>query len=95
MKCPPKVQKWLGITPCRRRAWRWACLSRWRRRWADGAMVRNIVLFGVLIYELVGPALTESLTGQETFSRRPKRLFRRRLRGRCRRWGFALKPTKT
>ena len=25
---------------------------------ADGAMVRNIVLFGVLIYELVGPALT-------------------------------------
>ena len=27
---------------------------------ADGAMVRNIVLFGVLIYELVGPALTSS-----------------------------------
>ena len=25
---------------------------------ADGVMVRNIVLFGVLIYELVGPALT-------------------------------------
>ena len=25
---------------------------------ADGEMVRNIVLFGVLIYELVGPALT-------------------------------------
>ena len=27
---------------------------------ADGAMVRNIVLFGVLIYELVGPARRES-----------------------------------
>ena len=25
---------------------------------ADGVMVRNIVLFGVLIYELIGPALT-------------------------------------
>ena len=25
----------------------------------DGALVRNIVLFSVLIYELVGPALTK------------------------------------
>ena len=25
----------------------------------DGAVVRNVVLFGVLIYELVGPALTK------------------------------------
>ena len=25
---------------------------------ADGALVRNVVLFSVLIYELVGPALT-------------------------------------
>ena len=30
---------------------------------ADGAMVRSVVLFGVLIYELVGPTLTKwSLT---------------------------------
>jgi Kef-type K+ transport system membrane component KefB len=30
---------------------------------ADGALVRNVVLFSVLIYELVGPALTKrSLT---------------------------------
>ena len=26
---------------------------------ADGAVVRSVVLFGVLIYELVGPALTK------------------------------------
>lgn len=25
----------------------------------DGAMVRNVVLFAVLVYELVGPALTK------------------------------------
>ena len=41
-------------------------------------MVRNIVLFGVLIYELVGPALTRiALTGPEISSRRPRRSFRR------------------
>ena len=27
---------------------------------ADGALIRNIVLFSVLIYELIGPALTKS-----------------------------------
>ena len=26
---------------------------------ADGAIVRNVVLFAVLIYELVGPSLTK------------------------------------
>jgi hypothetical protein len=26
---------------------------------ADGALVRNVVLFSVLVYELVGPALTK------------------------------------
>ena len=25
----------------------------------DGAMIRNVVLFGVLIYELIGPTLTK------------------------------------
>ena len=30
---------------------------------ADGALARNVVLFSVLVYELVGPALTKrSLT---------------------------------
>ena len=30
---------------------------------SDGAIVRNVVLFSVLVYELVGPALTKrSLT---------------------------------
>ena len=30
---------------------------------ADGSLVRNVVLFSVLVYELVGPALTKrSLT---------------------------------
>ena len=26
---------------------------------SDGAIVRNVVLFGVLVYELVGPTLTK------------------------------------
>ena len=36
---------------------------------SDGALVRNVVLFSVLVYELVGPALTKRsllLAGETT-----------------------------
>ena len=50
---------------------------------ADGTLIRNIVLFSVLVYELIGPSLTKmALTKagdiqaipQEVATRRKKRL---------------------
>ena len=35
------------------------CLTATQLGGADGTIIRNIVLFSVLIYELVGPALTQ------------------------------------
>ena len=35
------------------------CLTATQLGGADGTIIRNIVLFSVLIYELVGPALTK------------------------------------
>lgn len=58
MKCPPKVQKWLGITllPQAGVALGMAATA---AELSDGHMVRNVVLFSVLVYELVGPTLTK------------------------------------
>ena len=62
MKCADKITKHLGITLLPQAgvalgmAMTAAALS-------DGALVRNVILFSVLVYELVGPALTKrSLT---------------------------------
>lgn len=61
-RCSPSIQKYLGITLLPQAgvalgmAAEAAALS-------DGHMVRNVVLFSVLVYELVGPTLTKlSLT---------------------------------
>ncbi|MCD7737872.1 MAG: cation:proton antiporter [Lachnospiraceae bacterium] len=56
-KCAPQITKHLGITllPQAGVALGMAMTA---QNLADGAMVRNVVLFSVLIYELVGPALT-------------------------------------
>ncbi len=58
-KCEPNVQRYLGITLLPQAgvalgmsAQAGAALG------ADGLLIRNVVLFGVLIYELVGPTLT-------------------------------------
>ena len=57
-KCPEKITKNLGITllPQAGVALGMAITA---SSLADGALVRNVVLFAVLIYELVGPALTK------------------------------------
>lgn len=58
-KCDKKTQKYLGITLLPQAgvalgmALTAAALS-------DGAMVRNVVLFSVLVYELIGPTLTKN-----------------------------------
>ena len=57
--CDPVVQKYLGITLLPQAGVALGMsVTVAQTLGADGAMVRNIVLFGVLIYELVGPTLT-------------------------------------
>ena len=57
-KCAPNITKYIGITllPQAGVALGMALTA---TQLADGAVVRNVVLFSVLVYELVGPALTK------------------------------------
>ena len=58
VKCEPSICKYLGITllPQAGVALGMALTA---TALGDGAIVRNVVLFSVLVYELVGPALTK------------------------------------
>ena len=58
MKCSGKITKHLGITllPQAGVALGMALTA---TALSDGALVRNVILFSVLVYELVGPALTK------------------------------------
>lgn len=58
--CPASVRSYLGITlfPQAGVALGMAATVA-ERMGAEGAMIRNVVLFGVLIYELFGPSLTK------------------------------------
>ena len=59
MHCDPMVQKYLGITLLPQAGVALGMsVTVAQTLGAEGQMVRNIVLFGVLIYELVGPTLT-------------------------------------
>ena len=59
MKCSPSVQKWLGITLLPQAGVALGMsVTVAQTLGADGELIRNIVLFGVLIYELIGPAMT-------------------------------------
>lgn len=57
---PANVQKWLGITlfPQAGVALGMAATVA-ARMGAEGALIRNIVLLGVMVYELLGPSLTK------------------------------------
>lgn len=57
--CPPQVQKYLGITLLPQAGVALGMCVTAAELGADGQLVRNIVLFSVLIYELVGPMLTK------------------------------------
>ncbi len=58
-KCDTKTQKYLGITllPQAGVALGMALTA---SALSDGAMVRNVILFSVLVYELIGPTLTKN-----------------------------------
>ena len=56
----PKVRRWLGITLFPQAGVALGmCVTAAKLGNADGVLIRNIVLFSVLIYELFGPLLTK------------------------------------
>ena len=58
--CEEKVKKYLGITLLPQAGVALGmCVTAATLGDKDGALIRNIVLFSVLIYELVGPLLTK------------------------------------
>ena len=60
MKCEPSICKYLGITLLPQAGVALGMSAMVAREFgAEGDMIRNIILFSVLIYELVGPALTK------------------------------------
>ena len=60
MKCEPSIQKYLGITLLPQAGVALGMSVTVAAEFgAEGAIIRNIVLFAVLIYELVGPILTK------------------------------------
>ena len=56
-KCSPSIQKYLGITLLPQAGVALGMAAE-AAQLSDGHMVRNVVLFSVLAYELVGPTLT-------------------------------------
>ena len=59
-KCSPVIQKWLGITLLPQAGVALGMsLTVSTQLGPDGVVIRSIVLFSVLIYELVGPMLTK------------------------------------
>jgi len=61
-KSPPTVRKYLGITLLPQAGVALGmCTTAYRVMGGeDGTLIRNIVLFGVLIYELLGPSMTKA-----------------------------------
>ena len=56
-KCSPSIQKYLGITLLPQAGVALGMAAE-AAQLSDGHMVRNVVLFSVLVYELAGPTLT-------------------------------------
>ena len=59
MKCDPKIVKYLGITLLPQAGVALGMAIKATELGPDGNIVRNITLFAVLIYEVVGPFLTK------------------------------------
>lgn len=80
MRCNKNIVEYLGITLLPQAGVALGmCVSAQALGAADGLLVRNIVLFSVLIYELVGPLLTkEALTAAGEITAKPREVLERR-----------------
>lgn len=80
--CGEKTVKYLGITLLPQAGVALGmCVSAQALGGTDGTLVRSIILFSVLIYELVGPLLTKmALTAAGEIHEKPKEVLERRAR---------------
>jgi NhaP-type Na+/H+ or K+/H+ antiporter len=79
---PEVVRKYLGITLLPQAGVALGmCVTAQQLGTEDGSLVRNIILFSVLIYELVGPLMTkEALRAAGEITEKPKEVLERRER---------------
>ena len=79
---PEAVRKYLGITLLPQAGVALGmCTTAARTMGSDGTLIRNIILFSVLIYELVGPSLTKmALTKAGDIQSKPAEISERRKR---------------
>ena len=59
VKCEPNITKYLGITLLPQAGVALGMAIKSEQLGAEGAIVANITLFAVLVYELIGPLLTK------------------------------------
>ena len=80
--CSPNVVKYLGVTLLPQAGVALGmCVSAQQLGAEDGPLVRNIILFSVLVYELVGPLMTkEALKAAGEISEKPREVIERRAR---------------
>lgn len=80
--CSPKVVRYLGITLLPQAGVALGmCVTAQQLGSVDGPLVRNIILFSVLVYELVGPLMTkQALKAAGEISEKPKEILNRRAR---------------
>lgn len=79
--CGAKVVKYLGITLLPQAGVALGMCVTAQQLGADGSLIRNIVLFAVLVYELVGPLMTkEALRAAGEISEKPVEVVERRAR---------------
>ena len=80
--CSPSVVKYLGITLLPQAGVALGmCVTAKQLGGNDGSLVRNIILFSVLVYELVGPLMTkEALKAAGEISEKPREIVERRAR---------------
>ena len=81
MKCEPQICKYLGITLLPQAGVALGMCVTARQLGAEGDLIRNITLFAILIYELVGPLMTkEALKAAGEITEKPKEVLERRAR---------------
>ncbi|MBR0425736.1 MAG: cation:proton antiporter [Clostridia bacterium] len=77
--CSQKVQKYLGITLLPQAGVALGMCVTAQQLGADGSLIRNIVLFSVLIYELIGPLMTKkALEASGDITEKPQEVRDRR-----------------
>jgi len=80
--CSPSVVKYLGVTLLPQAGVALGmCVTARQLGEPDGTLVRNIILFSVLVYELVGPLMTkEALKAAGEIGDKPEEILNRRAR---------------